>query len=47
MLRLFRRTRELTVAFCHRGARMCDVACRADALRERTLANAVTFGVRF
>ena len=47
MLRLFRTTRELTVAFCHRRARMCDVACRADAARERTLANALSFEVRF
>ena len=47
MLRLFRRTRELTVEFCGRGARACDVACRADALRERALVSALRFGVRF
>ena len=47
MLRRFRRTRVSTVDFCGRGTRVCDVACRADAFRERALVSALRVGVRF
>jgi hypothetical protein len=47
MLRRLRRSRELAVEFCDRCAQVCDAACRADAVRESALAQALRFGVRF
>jgi hypothetical protein len=46
MLRLFRRSKVRLVAFCDRCARVCDAACRADAIRERELMRALRLGVR-
>ena len=47
MLRLFGKTRELAVEFCDSCGRICDPACRAEELRERTLVSALGFGARF
>ena len=46
MLRLFKRTKEFGVDFCERCARVCDAGCRAAALRERNLVQALRFGMR-
>jgi hypothetical protein len=37
ILKLLRRTKELTLEFCDRCARVCAAACRADAIRARAL----------
>jgi hypothetical protein len=47
MLRLLRKSKALAVEFCDRCARVCDVGCRAEAIRERALERALRFGVRF
>jgi hypothetical protein len=44
MLRLFKRTKELTVEFCERCSQVCDAGCRRTALRERTLMQAWRHG---
>lgn len=46
MLRLFKRTRELTVSFCERCGSVCDSVCRAEAVRERALRRALVYGWR-
>jgi hypothetical protein len=46
MSRLFRSSKVRLVAFCDRCARVCDAACRADAIRERALMRALRLGVR-
>jgi hypothetical protein len=43
---LFRKTGELKIDFCDSCARICDRACRAEELRERTLVSALRLGVR-
>jgi hypothetical protein len=35
MLKLFKRTRELTIEFCDRCGSICDATCRRNALLER------------
>jgi hypothetical protein len=44
---LFRKTKELTVEFCDRCARVCDAPCSVDLVRERALAGALRFGRPF
>jgi hypothetical protein len=46
MLRLFRKSKERLVEFCDRCARVCDGRCRAVAIRERALMQALRVGVR-
>jgi hypothetical protein len=46
MLRLLRRSRELGVELCDRGAPVCDVGCRAAAVREQALMRALRLGLR-
>jgi hypothetical protein len=46
MLRLFRKSKELVVEFCDRCARVCGAGCRATAIRERALMQALRSGVR-
>jgi len=43
MLRLLRRSKKVTVEFCHRCARVCGAGCRAAAVRERALERALRF----
>jgi hypothetical protein len=47
ILRLLRKPKELAIEFCERCARVCDIGCRADAIRERAIAQRVLFGGRF
>jgi hypothetical protein len=46
MLRLFKRAKGLAVEFCERCSRVCDAACRGEALRERALLQAWRYGAR-
>jgi hypothetical protein len=46
MLRRFKRTRALAVAFCERCSRLCDAGCRRAAIRERALMQAWRYGAR-
>jgi hypothetical protein len=46
MLKLFRRTRELTVEFCERCGSVCDAACRRDAIVGRARDRALLYGMR-
>lgn len=46
MLKLFRKSKELAVAFCDRCARICEARCRAAVIRERALMQALRLGVR-
>lgn len=41
-----RKRRELMVEFCDRCAQVCDVACRAEAVREHTRMQVLHFGAR-
>jgi hypothetical protein len=45
-LKLFKTTRELAVEFCESCSRVCDAGCRAAALRECGLLQALRYGVR-
>ena len=45
MLKLFRKTRELTVDFCEGCSRVCDADSRRAAVRERAL-QAWRYGTR-
>lgn len=42
MLKLFMRTKELTVTFCERCGKVCDAGCR----RDRTLSQRLWLGAR-
>ena len=46
MLRLFKRTRELTLSFCERCGSVCDSVCHAEAIREHALQRALAYGWR-
>jgi hypothetical protein len=46
MLRLLKRSKELTLEFCDRCASVCDARCQAAAIRERTLTQVLRLGVR-
>ena len=46
MLSWLRKPRELVVDFCDRCAQVCDAACRAEAVRERTRMQVLQFGAR-
>jgi hypothetical protein len=41
-----RKRRAFVVEFCDRCSEVCDAACRAEAMRERTRMQALQFGVR-
>jgi hypothetical protein len=47
ILRLLSTSKELAIEFCERCARVCDHGCRADAIRERAIAQRLRFGGRF
>jgi hypothetical protein len=46
MLRLLRKPKELAVEFCDRCSRVCDAACRSQAIRERVRAQVLHHGGR-
>jgi hypothetical protein len=46
MLRLLRKSKELAIEFCDRCARVCGASCRAAAIRERALTQALRLGAR-
>jgi hypothetical protein len=46
MLTLLSRSKALAVEFCDRCAQVCDVGCRAAAVREQALMRALRFGGR-
>ncbi|NUR77403.1 MAG: hypothetical protein HOQ28_14100 [Thermoleophilia bacterium] len=46
MLRLLRKSKEVAVEFCDRCSRLCDAACRSQALRERARAKVLRYGGR-
>jgi hypothetical protein len=46
MWKLFRESKELTVRFCERYARLCDAVCRRAALRERATRQRLWLWVR-
>jgi sulfur relay (sulfurtransferase) complex TusBCD TusD component (DsrE family) len=46
MLKLFKRTNDLAVELCERCSQARGTACRAAALRDRSLLQALQFGVR-
>ena len=46
MLKLFKRTKELSVTLCERCGKVCDAGCRRAALRDRTLSQQLWLGVR-
>jgi hypothetical protein len=45
--RLFTRTRELAVGFCERCNRVCDAACRRNAIVERAREPLLPPGMRW
>ena len=45
-MKLFKRAREAVVEFCDRCARVCDDACRVNAIRQRSLDQVLRVGVR-
>jgi hypothetical protein len=46
VLKLLKRSKEFAVEFCERCAKVCDAGCRAAAIRERALGQALRLGVR-
>jgi hypothetical protein len=46
MLKLFKRTRVLAVGFCERCGRICDAACRRNAVVEGARERALLQGMR-
>ena len=46
MLKLFKRTKELTVTFCERCGKVCDARCRRASLPDRTLSQRLWLGVQ-
>jgi hypothetical protein len=44
MLKLFRKTKAREVAFCDRCGSVCDATCRANAIRDRALEQALVQG---
>jgi hypothetical protein len=46
MLRLFRKSNQRLVEFCDRCARVCGARCRAAAVRERAVMQALRLSVR-
>ncbi len=46
MLRSFKKANKLAVEFCERCACVCDAGCRAAAIRERALVQALQSGLR-
>lgn len=46
MLRLFRKSNQRLVEFCDRCARVCGAGCRAAAVRERAVMQALRLSVR-
>jgi hypothetical protein len=46
MLKLLRKSKKLAVEFCDRCVRVCAASCRATAIRERALLQALRFGAR-
>ena len=47
MMKLFTRTRELAVGFCERCSRVCDAACRRNAIVEQAKERVLAPGMRW